>query len=155
MTYHIRGLDAAEFQPIFNLDDNELARRGILRLTADTAPGFPCRISLEDASVGEIVYLLNYESHKTRSPYRSAYAIYVRGHAKKAAHYKDQLPPVLIGRPIALRFFDNEGLLVGADLDISGELAQKIEKAFDNESVSYIHAHNAMHGCFAAQISRH
>ncbi|MFX8246793.1 DUF1203 domain-containing protein [Acinetobacter baumannii] len=37
----------------------------------------------------------------------------------------------------------------------SGEADAAIRGLLDNPQVSYIHAHNAAHGCFAARIDRH
>ncbi|NOX82023.1 MAG: DUF1203 domain-containing protein [Alphaproteobacteria bacterium] len=154
MSFIISGLSAEEFQPLFSLSDEALKTRGVIRKTVSAKPGFPCRITLEDAEPGETVLLLNYESHKTDSPYRSSYAIFVRENASAAQTFTDELPPVFKGRPIALRIFDQGGNLIGADLDTTGDLAAKIEHAFDNPDAAYIHAHNAMHGCFAAEIRR-
>ena len=154
MSFTILGLNPKEFQPLFALSDDELQHRGIMRMVATAKPGYPCRVTLEDADPGESVLLLNYESHKTRSPYRSSYAIYVREKATTSKSYIDELPPVFIGRPIALRIFDKDGMLISADLDTIGELITKIKKAFKNPNAAYIHAHNAMHGCFAAEIRR-
>ncbi len=154
MSFIISGLSAEEFQPLFGLFGEALKARGVIRKTVSAKPGFPCRITLEDAEPGETVLLLNYESHKTDSPYRSSYAIFVRENATAAQTFTDDLPPVFKGRPIALRIFDKSGMLIGADLDTTGELTAKIERAFDNPDAAYIHAHNAMHGCFAAEIRR-
>ena len=154
MSFTITGLDPHEFEPLFGLSDAALAARGIVRKTATAKPGYPCRITLEDAEPGESLLLMNYESHKTDSPYRSAYAIYVRENAATAQTFTDQLPPVFKGRPIALRIFDRTGQLIGADLDISGDLKMKIEAAFADPNAAYIHAHNALHGCFAAESRR-
>ncbi len=154
MSFTISGLDPEEFQPLFGLSNEELQQRGVIRKSATTKPGFPCRITLEDAEPGETVLLLNHESHKTDSPFRSSYAIYVRESTLATQTFTNELPPVLKGRPIALRIFDKGGNLIDADLDMSGELAAKIEHAFDNPDTAYIHAHNAMHGCFAAEIRR-
>ena len=154
MTFIVRGLDPAEFRPLFSLPDQALAARGVIAKTADRKPGYPCRISLEDAEPGERVLLLNYESHRVATPYRSAFAIYVRD-VRRAAEYRDRLPPVMEQRPIALRIFDADGMLIGADLGRGGaETAAKIEAAFENPAAAYIHAHNAMHGCFAAAVTR-
>lgn len=154
MSFIIKGLDPEEFRPLFSLDDAALAARGIIARTADKKPGFPCRISLEDADPGERVLLLNYESHKAATPYRSAYAIYVRDCAA-AGVFKDALPPVMERRPIALRIFDAKGMLIGADMGREGaETKAKIMAIFDNPAASYVHAHNAMHGCFSAEIRR-
>lgn len=154
MSYIITGLAAEEFKPLFGLSDEELARRGVVRKTATAKPGYPCRITLEDAQPGERVLLLNYESHKADTPYRSSYAIYVREGAEQAQTYADELPPAFKGRSIALRIFNARGDLIGAELDVAGDLEAKIEGAFADPEAAYIHAHNAAHGCFAAEIRR-
>ncbi|MDZ7628928.1 MAG: DUF1203 domain-containing protein [Parvularculaceae bacterium] len=154
MGFIIKGLNPEEFRPLFDLDDTALAARGALRRIADKKPGFPCRISLVDAELGEQVLLLNHESHRTATPYRSSYAIYV-GPAAVAATFHDELPPVMEHRPIALRIFDASGMLIGGDMGRNGpETKERIEAAFDNPAAAYIHAHNAMHGCFSAEIRR-
>ncbi len=154
MSFTIRGLDPAEFRPLFSLSDAALAARGVIAKIADRKPGFPCRISLQDAEPGERVLLLNFESHRATTPYRSAFAIYVRDRTE-AAEYRDALPPVMWKRPIALRIFDSEGMLIGADMGREGaETKAKIEAILAQPEAAYIHAHNAMHGCFAAEIRR-
>ena len=154
MSFTITGLSAEEFAPLFALSDTELEQRGVIRKTATSKPGFPCRITLEDAEPGERVLVLNYESHKAPTPYRSSYAIYVREGAQEAASFKGEAPPVLLGRPIALRHFNAEGHLIGASLALKNDAAELVEAAFSNDDVAYIHAHNAAHGCFAAEIRR-
>tara|TARA_R110002096_G_scaffold151130_3_gene313412 strand:- start:291 stop:758 length:468 start_codon:yes stop_codon:yes gene_type:complete len=154
MTFQITGLAPEAFQPFFGLSDAELANHGILRHTVTAKPGFPCRITLDDVEPGETVLLLHHESHDAPTPYRSAYAIYVREQAPKQAHYVDALPPILLGRPIALRLFDKHGMLCGADLVLNGNPRDAIEHAFDQTDIAYIDAHNAAHGCFAARIRR-
>ena len=154
MTFVISGLDPLKFAPLFDLDNDALLQRGVIAKLADMKPGYPCRISLEDAELGERVLLLNHESHSTTTPFRSTFAIYVRPSATKSAVYENDLPPVFLNRPIALRIFDKAGMLIGADMGINGELQSKIKTAFDKPGAAYIHAHNAMHGCFAAAITR-
>ena len=154
MSFIIAGLPVEEFKPLFGLSDEELQARGVIRKTADKKPGFPCRVTLEDAEPGESVLLLNYESHRAATPYRCSYAIYVRESAKAPRTFHNALPPVFEGRPIALRIFDGEGMLIGADLSLAGEVRDKIARAFENPRAAYLHAHNAMHGCFAAEIRR-
>lgn len=155
MTFAINGLAREEFADLFALSDEALAERGVIRKTADKNPGYPCRITLEDAEPGETLLLLNYESHKGKTPYRSSYAILVRENAMTPARYVDELPPVMRRRPIALRIFDKDGMLIAADLGRdAAETKAKIEAAFTDPNAAYIHAHNAMHGCFAAAIER-
>lgn len=154
MTYRISGLDGAAFAGLFALDDAELAARNARRVTVTAKPGFPCRITLDDAEVGEEVILFHHVSHDVATPYRSAYAIYVRRTDAAAAQYVDELPPVLSGRPIALRGFDVTGMLRHAALARPGEAEQAITMLFANNEIAYIHAHNAAHGCYAARIDR-
>lgn len=153
MTYTITGLDPASFSHLFALSDADLKRHDALRVTATSYPGFPCRISLEDAALGETVILLHHVSHSARTPYRSSYAIYVRQVAE-AAQYRDSLPPVMLGRPLGLRAFDEAGMLRDARLAMPGEGDAAIRGLFANPEIAYIHAHNAAHGCFVAQIDR-
>lgn len=153
MTYTIRGLCPEPFSSLFSMSDAALADCNALRVTADTHPGYPCRISLEDASVGETVILLHHVSHDAATPYRSAYAIYVRDIAE-AAVYRDSLPPVMQGRSLGLRGFDMEGMLRAARLAGPGDADTEIRALFDDPAIAYIHAHNAAHGCFVAQVDR-
>ena len=60
MDFVIRGLDPAPFAPLFDLDDAALAARQAKRVTVASFPGYPDRISLDDAPVGEQVLLVNH-----------------------------------------------------------------------------------------------
>ncbi len=153
MTYSIRGLSPESFAPLFALDDAALAAINARRVIATADRGFPCRISLEDAKAGEALILLHHVSHDVATPYRSAYAIYVRP-GVAAATWRDELPPVFEGRPLALRAFDADGMLQTARLAGPGKADGAIRDLFADDGISYIDAHNAAHGCFAARIER-
>ena len=152
MSYLVRGLDPAPYRPLFALNDDELAERGIVRMTVN-GPGFPCRISLQDRPLGEQVLLLNHVSHDVANPYRATHAIFV-GEAEQAAEYVDEAPPVFETRVLSLRGFDRQGMMADAALAQPGEADAVIRKLFDNPEVETIHAHNAMRGCFSAKIER-
>lgn len=154
MTYRIAGLAPEPFAPLFKLTDAELAARNACRVKATSSRGFPCRISLKDADEGDELILLHHTSHDVATPYRSAYAIYVRRNVAPA-DYVDVTPPVFEGRPLGLRGFDEAGMLRDARLALPGEADAKIRDLLDNPAIAYIHAHNAAHGCFAARIDRH
>jgi hypothetical protein len=153
MTYRIEGLAPGAFESLFGMTDGELAERGARRVVAASSRGFPCRVSLEDAAAGEELILLHHVSHDVATPYRSAYAIYVRKGAALAS-FTDETPPVFEGRPLGLRGFDAEGMLKDARLALPGEADLKIRELFANPDITTIHAHNAAHGCFAARIER-
>lgn len=153
MTYRISGVTPAQFLPLFALSDAELAERRAVRVIADRHPGFPCRVTLKDAAIGEELILLHHVSHDVATPYRSAYAVYV-SRSDDAPDYRDVLPPVMQGRPLGLRGFDAAGMLRGARLAAPGEADAGIRDLFDNPDIAYIHAHNAAHGCFVARVDR-
>ena len=154
MTYQISGLDPAQHSHLFAMTDAEFAAIKARRLTATADRGFPCRVSLRDADEGENLILFHHVSHDVVTPYRSAYAIYIRENAQVAAEYVDETPPVFEGRPIALRGFDADGNLLDAALALQGQADALIRELFESEDIAYIHAHNAAHGCFSAAIRR-
>jgi hypothetical protein len=154
MTYRITGLDPAPYKPLFGLSDDELAERGVVRMTV-TEPTFPCRVSLTDRAIGESVLLLNQVSHDVANPYRATHAIFVTEGAEQAAEYVDQVPPVFEKRVLSLRGFDKDGMMTDAVLTQLGEADAGIRKLFSNPEIEMIHAHNATRGCFSAKIERY
>lgn len=152
--YVIRGLDPAPFAPLFGLSDAALAEHNIMRCHADAMPGFPCRITLEDAVPGESLLLVNYEHLPVASPYRSAHAIYVREGATEAAIYRNAVPVQLSVRLLSVRAFDDSGMMVEAEV-IDGTALDGLARLWlDRADVAYLHVHNARPGCFAARIDR-
>jgi hypothetical protein len=153
MSFIVSGLPLATFAPLFGLGDEALAAHNAVRVIADEGR-YPCRITLEDALAGESLLLLNYQHQDAATPYRSNYAIYVRETAQAAQRLEGELPPVLRGRPIAVRAFDEAGMLLGAELALNDDVEAAIGRQFANPAAAYLHAHNAAHGCFAARIDR-
>jgi len=151
MTYRIAGLDPAPYKPLFGLSDDDLAKRGIVRMTV-TDPTFPCRVSLVDRPIGEEVLLLNHVSHDVANPYRASHAIFVAD--TKRAEFIDEIPPAFETRVLSLRGFDQNGMMIEAMLAQPGEADAGIRKLFENSEVETIHAHNAVRGCFSARIER-
>ena len=74
MAYRIEGLSPEPFRALFGLSDEALTERGALRVVANKPVGFPCRITLEDASPGETLILLNHVSQDAATPYRASHA---------------------------------------------------------------------------------
>jgi hypothetical protein len=153
-SYVISGLPLEPFQSLIGLDDADLAAHGAVRRTAGATGRYPCRVTLEDAKPGETLLLLNFQHQDADTPYRSNYAIYVREAATAPNRFTGELPPVLRGRPIAVRAFDEAGMLIGAELALADDVEAAIGRQFANPDAAYLHAHNAAHGCFAARIDR-
>ncbi|HET9428487.1 MAG TPA: DUF1203 domain-containing protein [Allosphingosinicella sp.] len=154
MSYRIEGLAPTRFRGLFGLSEGELAKHHVIRMKADSKPGFPCRITLEDAELGESLLLLNHVSADVNTPYRSTHAIFVREGAQTAARFDDEVPPMFAGRTLGLRGFDSDGMLRGALLAMPGEADPKIRSLFERPEIAAIHAHNAALGCFVAKIER-
>jgi hypothetical protein len=153
MSFRIRGLPAADFSHWFAMSDAQLARHHAVRRTADSKPGYPCRISLTDAEPGDDVLLINYEHLAVDSPYRARHAIYVRP-GERTFDALDKVPPMLRARLLSLRAFDAHGMLVDADVVDGRDLEAAIARLFEDERAAYLHAHFAKPGCYAARIER-
>src|SRR5271156_2349815 len=106
MTFRYVGLSPTPFAALLALDDADLTARGMRRMIADEKPGFPCRVSLEDAEPGERLILLPFEHHPAHSPYRAAGPIFVRETARATYDQSGALPPVLRSRLLSVRAYD-------------------------------------------------
>jgi len=154
MSFRITGLDPAPFRHLFGLPDEDLGKRNVKRYVADRKPGYPDRIELRDAEPGETLLLLNYLHQPAETPYKASHAIFVREGAVTAYDGVDETPECLRLRPISLRAFDSSGMMVEADLASGREVDAAIERLLENPAASYIHAHYALPGCYAARIDR-
>lgn len=155
MTYAIAGLPVEQFQPLFGLPEGELAKRHIVRMTADTPVGYPCRIRLEDAAPGDTLLLLNHEYQSAETPYRGRHAIFVNETATAPGRFVDEMPRVLtVRKAISLRAFDAAGMMIDADVVPGAEVEALVLKLLENPEAAYLHAHFAGRGCFAARIDR-
>ncbi len=154
MGFQILALNIDQFNHLFGQDDEALAKSGVQRVVADDCPGYPCRVSLQDAAIGESLLLMNYEHQSAASPYRSSHAIYVRESASQARPDENEIPESLRRRLLSVRSFDKSGMMLEADV-IDGRQAERlVDQLFDNDTVEYLHVHNAKRGCFAARIER-
>ena len=151
MPFRIRGLAAEPFAHLFALTDAELAAQGALRKIADGP--HPCRISLTDATPGDEVILANYEHHAVASPYRARFAISVRA-GEETYDAVDTVPDQLRRRTLAVRGFDERGMMIGWELIEGVFLEEAIERQFANASARYLHIHFAAPGCYAARVER-
>lgn len=154
MSYRITGLSPEPFRALFGLPDDRLARRGVQRVVADAPFGFPDRIEISDAAPGESLLLLNYAHQPADTPYRSSHAIFVRERPVAPTDLIDELPPAMRARPLSLRAFDGEDMMVDADLVEGAKAEALIERLLADPRVAYIHAHYARRGCYAGRIAR-
>ena len=153
MTYTITGLDPSPYAYLVGLSDAELAMHGAARMTTDASPGFPCRVTLDDAAPGEAVLLVNHVSHDG-GPFHASNAIFVGESARAAAHFVDMVPPALDRRVLSVRAFDATGMMTDAALVQPGEAGAVFERMLADPAVDHLDAHNATRGCFAARVER-
>ncbi len=154
MPFQISALPAEPFRHLFGADENELDAHGAQRLIADSHPGFPCRISLEDVHIGETVLLLNYEHQAATSPFRSRHAIFVREHAEEARLDPGDVPDQLRRRLLSIRAFDDHDMMIDADVVDGPDFEGPVEAMLANPKTHYLHVHNAKQGCYAARVDR-
>ena len=154
MSYQLRGLEPAQFEQFFGLDEAGLAARGMRWMRVEQAVGFPCRISLADAPVGEDVLLLPYVHQDSKSPYRASGPIFVRRGQGTAARIVNALPPYLALRPLSVRAYDAADEMVDAEVIDGTAAAPLIESYLARDDVAYLHIHFARRGCFACRVDR-
>jgi hypothetical protein len=151
VSFRIRGLEVGQFSHLFGLPDAELAAEGAVRKIADGP--HPCRISLTDATPGDEVILVNYEHHAVASPYRMRFAVYVR-EGEETFDAIDVVPDQLRRRTLAVRGFDDKGMMTGWELIEGIWLDEAIERQFADARTHYLHIHFAAPGCYAAKVER-
>ena len=154
MTFRITGLSAAPFRHLYGLCAAELEARGVKRYVADDTTSHTDRIEMRNARPGEAVLLLNHVCQPADTPYRASHAIFVVEGAEVTYESVDEIPQVMLVHLQSLRAFDEDGMLVEADVALGEEVGPTIARLFANPRTAYIHAHNAKQGCYAARIDR-
>ncbi len=143
-----------QFNHLFNLNEEELTSKKMIKMIVDEKPGYPCRASLEDAEIGEEVILLPFEHHKTTSPYHSSGPIFIRKNAKTRDLSINEVPKMLLHRLLSLRMYNKNGMMLDAKTIEGERLKNEINEIFKNNSVSYIQIHNSSPGCYNCQVNR-
>ncbi|MCF6196253.1 MAG: DUF1203 domain-containing protein, partial [Emcibacter sp.] len=113
MQFTFKALDHTIFAPLYGLSDEALREKGVIPYMADGG-GFPCRVTLEDAQVGDRVLLLNHVYLETHSPYRGRHAIFVRDGAVSKPFPPNEIPEMILKRPQSLRAFDRNDMMLEA-----------------------------------------
>jgi hypothetical protein len=147
-TFQLIGLDPAAFAPLFAQSDRQLAAAGIVRVHADSPTAFPCRTTLQDASVGDELLLLSFMHFDVDSPYRSSGPIYVSPGESQRRLAPGEVPPFIARRLMSLRAYDAAMMMTAAEVCEGSVAAAGIERMFEDPRVEQVHLHNARRGCF-------
>ena len=153
-SFRLVGLSAEHFEPLFALRDEELAARGARRVVADDSFGYPCRVSLADAAIGDELLLLPFEHLETRSPYRASGPIFVRKGARRVLLEPGEIPPYVARRWMSVRAYDADDMMIAAELCDGGDARDVIERLIADPAIAFIHLHNAKRGCFSCRVER-
>jgi Protein of unknown function (DUF1203) len=154
MSFQIHALSPNQFEPLFAMSDSGLAKIRAARKIVDTKPGYPCRVSLADAEIGETVMLLNFEHQSADTPFKAAHAIFIRENAEQAFPEIGVVPAFFESRLVSIRAFDDRDYMVDADVVDGSRLSESIPAMLQDTKVAYLHLHNAKLGCFAARVTR-
>ncbi|MBO1909248.1 DUF1203 domain-containing protein [Microvirga sp. 3-52] len=154
MDYRVIGLPPEPFRHLYGLSEQDLAAQGVIRYVADESPGFPDRIEMREARIGETLLLLNHVCQPAETPYRATHAIFVREGAEETYDRVNEIPEVMRLRLLSLRAYDAAGMMLDADIVGGKEIELLIERLFGNPHVDYIHVHNARRGCYSGRIER-
>lgn len=154
INFQIKSLEFKKFEYLFNLTDIQLIKINAKKLVVDESPGYPCRISLEDAKIGETIIAMSFMHHDVDSPYKSSGPIFIRQNSATAKININELPKVLENRHLSLRAYDSKNMMVNALTVQGNDIGNKIQYLFADNIVEYIHIHNANPGCFSCSVDR-
>ena len=98
--------------------------------------------------------MLNYQHQTAPTPYQASHAIYVGKKSRQSWAGIDAIPLQMQSRTLSLRAFSRAHFVVDAALSDADSLATDIRTLMAMPDTSYIHAHFAKFGCFAARIDR-
>lgn len=149
----IKSLQHSKFEYLKDLTELELSVNNIVKQTVNKKPSFPCRVTLQDAEIGEEVFLLNYQFHNKNSPYSANGPIYIRPNKVSKICKKNEIPEMFLTRLISLRGYNSLSMLINAEVFEGTLLKEKIQKFLEKENIEYLHIHNAKTGCFLAETS--
>ena len=153
-TFQFVALPYDPFASLFDMDDAALQDLGARRMMVVEKPGTPCRVSLQDAEVGETVVLVPFTHHDVASPYRASGPIFVRHRARRASLAPGEVPPMLRHRLLSIRGYDRDGMMVSAEVAEGTALEDVLARMLSQEAVDYVHVHNAKPGCFNCRVER-
>ncbi|MEL6968992.1 MAG: DUF1203 domain-containing protein [Bacteroidota bacterium] len=152
--FQVVGLPITLLEELHTLSTEDRKARGIQKCIVDAKPGYPCRLSLADAEVGEEVFLLPYRHHSVDSPYQAAGPVFIRATGQEAALPPNELPEMLKHRFLSLRIYDENAMMIGAQTLEGTGLAEAIQTIFCAPTANYIQVHNARPGCYNCEIRR-
>jgi len=150
----IKALPSDNFHEIMLKNNAELELECAAWITVDADPGYPCRVSLSDAKIGERVLVLSFCHHNVNSSYRASGPIFVREKAQTVNLAINEVPKNLRQRLLSIRAYNSKKIMIEAEVVQGTELESSMDRQFQNNEVEYIHIHHAKPGCFSCSVHR-
>lgn len=150
----VKPLEKNIFVELLSKNDDQLAEVNARWLIADSKPGYPCRVSLIEAEVGERVLLVPFKHHDVLSPYQASGPIFIREGAETAELEINEIPEILTQRLLSVRAYNTENLMIHAETVQGAGFENSIRNQFLNSEVAYLQIHNANPGCFNCNVHR-
>jgi len=123
----VKALDHNLFAKYFAMSSAELESCGAYLFVADKNPFYPCRVSLQDAKIGETVLAIRYEHHPVKGPYGSTGPIFIRKGVKTVRPETNEVPAMLRHRLLSVRGYNSESLMIEGDA-VAGEELETVVK---------------------------
>lgn len=152
--FKIHAIKSKLVKHLFQESDSELHKKNCRSILVDEKPGYPCRISLEDAEIGEVVIAVSFNHHDVNSPYRASGPIFIRDKVVTADLRVNEVPKMLHHRLLSIRAYDSKHIMIDASTVEGENLKQEIRLLFQNSSIQYMHIHNAGPGCYNCRVER-
>jgi hypothetical protein len=153
-SFQLLGLASAQFSSLFALTDAALHDLNICRMIATKNPGYPCRVGLVDAEIGDELLLLPFEHQAAQSPYKASGPIFVRKASAQAIIAPGVIPDYVSSRQISIRAYDAAHMMIDAVVCEGVATSRAIGQLFAVAAVEYLHLHNAKRGCFSCAVKR-
>ena len=83
MMFRIVALPKEVFSHLSGMPEAALSAHKARGVVADASPGFPCRVSLQDAASGDGLWPVNHRQLDVASPYAAWHGVYVRVEASE------------------------------------------------------------------------
>jgi hypothetical protein len=154
LNFICKGLDHSQFEHLYGLSNAELKSKGVIAYIADSQPGFPCRVTLQDVQPNERLLLLNYTHLDVDSPYRASHAVFVKDGGKTKNCAINEVPEIITNCTVSIRGYDNQHMMVEAEAVEGSQSKQCIQKILANNEVCYIQIHTTKRGCFLTNVER-
>lgn len=154
INFKFYSLDKKQFDEFFEMSKNELDKLNIRKIIVEEKPGYPCRVSLQDAEIGEEVLLMSYNHIINKSLFDSKGPIFIRKNAQNKEFKVNEIPLMFNHRILSLRGYDIDYMMIYAATIKGSVLKETINTAFENEKVNFIHIHNSSPGCYNCLVKR-